>query len=298
MRNVSRQWYDGVSYEVAFWNNVYRWKHTFNGMIKWSNFGKCINLECFDANKFLLGKSDPKVLDVGCGLSFAPGDNLLENGKLRPLNISYVDPLAPFFNDISKRFHRNVPKITYGRMEYLSAFFGKTNNILLVIIQNALDHSSDPLKGILEALDILETGGILYLNHHNNEAVTEHYKGFHKFNVCEENGHLMIWNKESKTDVNGLLKGFAEISMFTGSQGHVVAIIKKTAEIPDSMIDRRNDIKNLNDDIAGLIKLRGSFWNSLSYQFNFLKYNTIQFFAQSLTWKMKMGLKRIIGQGG
>ena len=28
------QWIDGIPYEKAFWNNVYRWKQTFNGMMQ------------------------------------------------------------------------------------------------------------------------------------------------------------------------------------------------------------------------------------------------------------------------
>ena len=32
--NINKQdetsrWFSGIAYEVAFWNNVYRWNHTF-----------------------------------------------------------------------------------------------------------------------------------------------------------------------------------------------------------------------------------------------------------------------------
>lgn len=38
-------WSKGIPYEIAFWNNVFRWKHTFNGMMEWSNFNFVIDLE-------------------------------------------------------------------------------------------------------------------------------------------------------------------------------------------------------------------------------------------------------------
>ena len=33
---VTEKWLDGIAYEIAFWNNVYRWPHTFKGMMGWA----------------------------------------------------------------------------------------------------------------------------------------------------------------------------------------------------------------------------------------------------------------------
>ena len=136
------QWIDGIPYEKAFWNNVYRWKQTFNGMMQWSNYGGIIDLECFDANRFLSSCTSckPKVLDVGCGLSYATGNYIEINGTKTALDLHYVDPLADVFNDIKKRYHRNLPDIEFGMVEYLSDFFPR-HDADLIIIQNALDHS-------------------------------------------------------------------------------------------------------------------------------------------------------------
>ena len=56
---ISGKWLDGISYEIAFWNNVYRWSHTFRGMMGWANYGSKIELEGFDANDFLLNFEQP-----------------------------------------------------------------------------------------------------------------------------------------------------------------------------------------------------------------------------------------------
>ena len=58
---ITEQWLGGISYEVAFWNNVYRWPHTFQGLMSWAHYGSVISLEGFDANAFLLTQDHPKV---------------------------------------------------------------------------------------------------------------------------------------------------------------------------------------------------------------------------------------------
>jgi len=224
--NPITHWMGGIAYEVAFWNNVYRWPWTFRGMMGWSNYGSDINLEGFDAVAFLAQKDNPKVLDVGCGMSYATGDHITVDGRQKPIDIDYVDPLAHCFNHILRRYDRHLPDITFGMAEYLSAFYPE-KSVSLVIIQNALDHSSDPMKGIMEALEVLEPAGVLYLNHHPNEAETEHYKGFHQFNICEECGKLIVWNKHCRFDVAELTRNIAQTEVRKMPNGHVIAVLHK-----------------------------------------------------------------------
>lgn len=288
------KWIEGIPYEVAFWNNVYRWKRPFNGLMKWSHFGNCIELESFDASQFLENQENPLVLDVGAGMSYATGNFIKKNDENVPLEIHYVDPLAPFFNKILKKYRKNLPDIDFGMMEYLSAFY-PDHNVDLVIIQNALDHSSNPLKGIFEAVDTLRLGGKLYLNHHPNEAETEHYKGFHQFNICEENGKLIIWNKSQRFDVAELLSGFATVKTSEFESGHVIAVISKTAEVPENLV---------GDDGKGFLteeKLRQSlknlsFGKRLKMKMLYFKYNCIQFVIQGMPWDLRMKIKRLIKQ--
>lgn len=110
--------------------------------------------------------------------------------------------------------------------EYLSAFI-QNHDASLITIQNALDHSSAPVKGIIESLISLREGGVLYLNHHPNEAEMEKYKGFHQYNVDERNGELYIWNKNHHINVTELLDGFASVETKRMDNGHIIAIIRK-----------------------------------------------------------------------
>lgn len=289
------KWTKGISYEVAFWSNVYRWKHTFDGMMNWSHYGREICLEGFDANSFLAAREKPVVLDVGCGMSYATGNYINHSGELLPLDIHYVDPLADYFNDILRRHHRQLPAIEFGMMEYLSSFYPE-HDLDMIIIQNALDHSANPCKGIIEAVDSLKTGGILYLNHHPNEAETEHYKGFHQYNIIDENGHLIIWNKNGRYDINELLTGFAETTVKSQENGHVIAIICKTADVQQQLLDIREDRQQLAKMLIDMSKSQRSIWKSIKLKVEYTTYNIIQFFAQALTWEMKMSLKKVIKQ--
>lgn len=288
------KWIEGIPYELAFWNNVYRWKRPFNGLMKWLHYGDFIDLESFDVLQFLENQDNLMVLDVGSGMSYATGNFYKKNTEKTPLNVHYIDPLAPFFNRIIKKYKKNLPNIDYGMMEYLSAFY-PNHDVDLVIIQNALDHSSNPLKGIYEAIDTLRIGGKLYLNHHPNEAEMEHYKGFHQFNIFDENGKLIIWNKTERYDIAELLNGFASVETSKAESGHVIALITKNSDVPDELIgDYGNGFlteEMLTDTLANL-----SWGKRLKMRLLYWKYNTIQFLIQGLPWDFRMKIKRLIKQ--
>ena len=294
-QNIITRWMNGIAYEVAFWNNVYRWKWTFDGMMNWSKYGGVITLEGFDANAFLAKADKPKVLDVGCGMSYATGNYIMRNGQLAPLDIHYVDPLAGYFNRILARHRRKLPRIEFGMAEYLSAFY-PAHDVSLVIIQNALDHSAHPMKSIYESIDVLKKGGCLYLNHHINEAETEHYKGFHQYNICRENGKMIIWNKSERHDVAELITGFAELTVGLTGNGHVAAVIRKTGDVPQSLINDKGDKRELCSILMDYERSTDNPWHGLKNSATYWKYNIVQFFVQGLPWTLKMKLKKLIKQ--
>lgn len=280
-----KQWLSGIPYELAFWNNVCRWNHTFSGMMQWSHYGSLLELEGMDAQAFLREADQPVVLDIGCGMSFANGNRILTANGEQELDVHYIDPLAIYYNRINQRHQRSLPNIEFGMMEYLSATYqGKPAT--LAIIRNALDHSASPMQGIMEALRVLSIGGCLYLNHHPNEAEAEHYKGFHKFNICLDDAeHLIIWNKEQRILVDEQIAAFASMRTLTLDNGYVVAIITKTAECPPSTSNATR--KALLDNIEAST-------HSIGFRMKYQWYNALQFVAQSLTWEQKQKLRRII----
>ena len=281
---------EGIPYEVAFWNNTYRWRSAFEGLMNWSHLGRQISLEGFDANDYLSPLPSPCVLDVGAGLSFAPGSFITVDGQQRPLDIHYIDPLAAYFNRIARRHHRHVPLVEFGMMEHLSSC--PHHNVDLVIIQNALDHAANPLTGIYEALETLRTGGILYLNHHPNEAEVEHYRGFHQWNITDEEHRLIIWNRQQRHDVNALLADFAEVEVLQAN-GHVVALIRKTSGVPPILLSDKREVPQLTERLTasdGCITLSDGLRPLLTYW----RWNAFQWVAQSFSLKHRMFIKRLL----
>lgn len=294
-KDTFNQWIKGISYEIAFWNNVYRWKHTFQGMMQWSHYGKEIQLEGFNANNYLSAKDTPLVLDVGCGMSYATGNYIRKESRLAPLNIHYVDPLAPYFNQILRRHHKDLPEIECGMVEYLSSFYPH-HDVDMIIIQNALDHSANPVKGIMEAIDCLKDGGILYLNHHPNEAEKEHYKGFHQYNITQEEGQLVIWNKTTHWNISKMIEDFAKVTVSIEDNGHIIAVIQKTGDVSPDILANQNDKREMAEMLIGISQKQRNIWYALRCQTEYCMYNTIQFFAQALPWEAKMSVKRLINQ--
>lgn len=296
---ITTKWLGGISYEIAFWNNVYRWPHTFKGMMGWAHYGSKIELEGFDANAFLLQQTEPHVYDVGCGMSYAIGDKMEREGHLIPLDVHYVDPLAIHFNDILRKHKKDLPLIEFGMAEYLSAFI-PSSDASLITIQNALDHSSMPIKGIVESLVALRTGGVLYLNHHPNEAEMEKYKGFHQYNVDEQDGKLIIWNKQERINVNELLQDYASVETQQMPNGHIVAVITKSSNhLPSHLqiyVDDKKDKGELCQVLLQFQHDNSSLLRSIRESIHFGVFNALQCFAQMLPWGLKMKLKRLIKQ--
>ena len=296
------QWIKGIPYELAFWNNVYRWMRTDEGLVAWSNYERDICLEGIDANSILSASlscnreaTSPLVLDVGSGMSYLPGNYFYRGERRERINMKYIDPLAYHYNKILNKYHRELPEITFGIAEYLSAFL-PNEKADMIIIQNALDHSFSPIKGIIEAMRTLHMGGYLYLNHHPNEAEMELYKGFHKYNINEENGKLVIWNKTVRFIVDDFLQGFSEINVHRTDNGHIVALIRKTNNVPENLYDDSTSIKDLCENYHQLFMLTFSKNLSAKLKCKYCLYNVIQFLAQALPWDIKMKVKKFIGQ--
>lgn len=289
-----KEWVSGIPYELAFWNNIYRWKSAFEGLRNWSRLGQSIQLDGFDVTSFLSQFSHPIVLDVGCGISFANGDYLDTPEGLKPLEVHYIDPLAVYYNRIKRCYHRDMPDVEFGMMEHLSCTYRK-KGVKLCIIQNALDHSSEPLAGILHALNVLDIDGCLYLLHHPNEAEAENYKGFHKYNICiDDLGHLLIWNKEKHIVVDDIVAPFATIQTKTLPNGFVVSVLMKKADVDECLLNWEQEATCLVNDQMMLIEMLQHPSYSIGLKLRYWYYNTIHFFVQALSWRQKKWLRRLV----
>jgi hypothetical protein len=286
-----KNWLTGIPYEIAYWESVYSNKKRLDSLFKWSKYNKEIELANFDVKQFLNNKLNPTVVDAGCGMSFSNGDKL--DGK--QLNVYYIDPLALFFNKIIDKRKLDLPKITFGFIEYLSTFI--PDKVSLIIVQNALDHSKNPIKGIWECLESLELGGVLYLRHFKNEAENENYRGFHQYNISLENDNMIIWNKETKTNINVLLKDFTDIETYTHGD-EVIAVITKKQELIKSLIDYKKDIEDLSNHYIELILNLNKISFLFSYHLNYYLLRISQSFIQLFSWKTRQGIKKIVKRLG
>lgn len=231
----TEKWLKGIPYEVAFWRSYYGNRRRRAELFSWSLYDKECVLDDFDAAGYIRSRDGNSViLDVGCALSYAFGNRF--GGE--PRQVTYVDPLAPFYNRILERYNIDRPHIRFGMVENLTSSF-EENTVDFIHIRNALDHCADPLEGILQALCCLKPGGILYLNHFRNEAVNEGYRGFHQFNVDEHEGHTILWNRDCRVDVTETVASFAQTVTTVAANGRIVSVITKTAQVPPSVADPR-----------------------------------------------------------
>lgn len=258
-----KRWLTGIPYEVAFWNSYYANRRRRVDLFRWSLYGKQCRLDNFDVEKFIAGCEDPHplMLDVGCALSYTFG-NIIAGCQPR---VQYVDPLAPFYNEILHRHHIDRPDITFGMIESLSVSY-PPGSATLIHVRNALDHCSDPMEGIIQCLHVLKVGGVLYLNHFVNEAEREAYRGFHRFNICDRQGHLHIWNPDSDTDVTERLSDFATVTTGLTPEGRLTAVITKTAPVPESMSTPTDTAASIARRMMATVEYFHTAPHAMSYQ--------------------------------
>ena len=221
-----KSWANGVNYEVAFWNAFLSKKKCKDIQERLQSNEELVLAGC-DVNRLIKFDENEKpiILDVGCALGYATGTKI--DG--RDTDFWYIDPLADFYNQILDKKKLSFPRIKAGMVEYLTGTV-KKNSISLIIINNALDHSFDPIKGIIECFSTLKEGGILYLNHYKDEAEHENYRGFHQYNINCKNGQLLCWNKNNSVNISELLNGYAHVDI-TDLDDRVVAVIRKENDI-------------------------------------------------------------------
>lgn len=283
-------WIDGVSYEAAFWQGYLSNKKNLRHICEKVKTDRNIRLTglepgdlCFDKDK----ADDFTILDVGCGMVYANGCCI--DGTAADMR--YVDPLAGIYNEISDKMNADLPAVEFGMIEYLSSFYPE-QNASLIIVQNALDHCFDPVKGVMECMKTLRKGGVLYLFHRKNEAEFENYRGFHQHNIDIRSGSLVIWNKNKETDINSLLEDLADVRIIDLGE-HVAAVIKKTGEM--QKIECAGDIRNVCCQLMYVIKRIMSFRFCFGYNLRYIFQVISHKISGQLSDSFKSALKRNIG---
>lgn len=220
-------WSEGVRYEIDFWRS---WFSTRG--LSWPDDYR----ERFDPKAALepgistlvsdLGIRRVRILDVGAG----PATNVGKTHSSAEVSLSACDPLAWQYQQMYREFDAVPPVPTqFAVAEDLSQFF-ELSSYDIVHCRNALDHSFDPMRGVVEMLKVARVGGWVVLRHHPNEAEREDYVGFHQFNFEIRDGRFVIWNRETEYEPARMMPIATEYII--DGTGDAVVYIRKLGEFP------------------------------------------------------------------
>ena len=172
------------------------------------------------------------------------------------LKITACDPLANYYAEILRALGVVPPIRTIQAFaEDLSCYFEK-DWFDMVVCTNALDHSFEPMRGLVQMLEVVKLGGTVLLQHRLREAKSEKYAGFHQWNFDRQDGRFIMWNRTERIDVAEHIAPFAEVTV--EDLGWVVVTIRKTAPVvaPQST-DMRARIRALLNSMLALSHTRG-----------------------------------------
>lgn len=237
-----RKWTENLYSEIKFWvNDVAKDGGHFH-----EDYIRRVNNVMFNGHtmpkKYLFKGS--RGLDIGCGLISFNG-NVLSNGD--KIILDYMDPLAYFYNKINKKYaNKEINRVCkFGLFEYCSSFCEKSS-YNFIFISNALDHSINPYRSILECLTLLKTDGDLHLIHARREGLNESYSGLHSWNFdFNANNEFIIWNQKNMINITNMLSDIASVHVIYNNRQIIVDIVKnKDFDLKDyiDILDDRDNI--------------------------------------------------------
>lgn len=176
-----------------FWGNkVVKMNPVFNKRFK-----------LYDYFEPMIGdKKEVKIADLGAGIMSTTG-NYWDGVKVE---IYASDYYAKKFEQICNYFKikRLIP-VEFQDMEHLTY----PNNMFdIVHCVNALDHTVDPVKVLLEMQRVCKPGGYIYLRHRLNVGVLQKYYGQHQWNIEMNGNECIFWNEFTKFNISYYIKGF------------------------------------------------------------------------------------------
>jgi SAM-dependent methyltransferase len=238
-------WSSGIAHEVDFWSKFLK----TNGLLWPAEYVRRLDpdAELDPTIGAILERAGDgaTILDVGAG----PLTVLGKKWKQSQFSIRAVDPLAELYDRLLATCGATpivpVVRTEFALVEDLSAFFDPAS-FDMVHCRNALDHSFDPLQGVIEMLRIVKVGGTVMLRHNRNEAETENYGGFHQFNLDVRDGIFVIWNRSVHMVVADCLPVEADIGT-EFQDGQAVVYLRKQSEFADASNPERfrNRVKSV-----------------------------------------------------
>lgn len=183
---------DGFTHEIDFWRRFVKSPRFLNNWV-YPNVNPEIRAnhpdvaQCFDNFYHKSNSRELDVLDVGSGaLPWIKG--ILPNVRL-----TACDPLA---EEYAKIFDYDAHSQDAPVKAFAESLPFGDNSFDIVHCSNALDHTQNPYKAILEMERVCRPDGMILIQGFENEAVHENWQGLHQWNIRECKTHLEVRSKE------------------------------------------------------------------------------------------------------
>ena len=209
------QWVESWSSELDFWK---RWMETKG--LRWqedfqTRSSSDLQLPEIIEKRLLNGGFYPNspisILDIGSGPLTLVGS---KSSIFNNIQVTPVDPLADFYNDMLIEHQINAPNPTLkGSVESLQHIF-EPKSFDFVWSCNSLDHSYDPMSGLFSILSLLKDNGIAAIVFHPKEATHGNYEGLHQWDFfINENDEFIIERMNMNLNISKLFWKHFKISL-------------------------------------------------------------------------------------
>ncbi len=198
-----RRWLENFSEEIPYHFDEMEW---LDGVTRTPE------LEIKRLRKYDL-RNDQILLDVGCG------GTLVYSNKINGADLNYVpvDVLADAYKIGHEKYsYKPNTDIHFGMCEHLTKWFAE-KSADYIVYDNSLDHSLDPVRGLIESYRVLKTGGVLSLKHHAVESMFGTAEGLHEWDFfMTKAGEYVVacGGTDNLVNVSQLFKGAADIEVW------------------------------------------------------------------------------------
>lgn len=186
--NNYETWQGALDEEIGFWRQI------INGTFPEKSWCEDMRVRARGENGLpnpILSFVHPgaRILDVGAGPVSVLG---LRNAPAE-VELVAVDPLAEAYAALLAEAAVTPWNVTrWSEAERLSEM--KLGLFDVVYSRNALDHSYDPTRAIIEMTKVCKPTGLVFLEGSVNESVKQNAAGLHQWNFMPiDSGELVIW---------------------------------------------------------------------------------------------------------
>jgi SAM-dependent methyltransferase len=205
------RWASGIPDELAFWQSVLPQLKTGRPEDHYRLAPDAPVHPHLEQEIAGLARSEVRILDVGAGPLSGVGK---KSGHARVM-LTAVDPLAHGYDRILADLDIEPPvRTSFADGESLTEFFAE-DSFDIVVMENSLDHSWDPLQVVAEMLRVARIGGLVLLDHFEREAEIESYQGFHQWNVENVGGRLHLWHGSERHCIDAIFAASCTVTTET-----------------------------------------------------------------------------------